>query len=104
MRRFAGTIVVIALVSGGVVCGGGIFYISTGDGGVIYFTASGTVSVVQLTIINGGQVTVVTLIDLGTAQTFNFCGNVVAQFPANTLVTATYKHNGGYDSVVDVTR
>jgi|APFre7841882630_1041343.scaffolds.fasta_scaffold88284_2 hypothetical protein len=104
MRRFAGTLAVIALLSGLVACGGGTFYISTGDGGVIFFTASGTVSVVQLTIIDGGQVTVVTLIDAGTAQSFNFCGNVVAQFPTNTFVKATYKHNGGCDSVMHVTR
>jgi DUF4097 and DUF4098 domain-containing protein YvlB len=100
--RFAGTITVIALASGAVACGGGIFFISTSDDGVIFFTASGTVSVVQLTIINGSQVTVVTLIDTGAAQTFNFCGNVVAQFPTNTFVKATYRHNGDCDSVMHV--
>jgi len=102
VRRFAGTVVAIALVLGAVACGGSQFFISTGDGGVIFFTASGMVGVAQLTIINGSQVTLVTLIDTGTTQTFDFCGDVVGQFPTDTFVKATYKHSGACDTLVQV--
>lgn len=103
MRRFAVAVVLLALFSGAVACGGGTFFISASNEGVTFFTVSGTVSIVQLTIINGGQFTVVTLLNMGTAQTFTFCGNVVAQFPMNTPVKVDFKRNGSCDIVLQVT-
>ncbi len=62
---------------------------------------SGTVSIVHLTIIDGNvQVTAVTLINSGSAQTINFCGNVVSQFPVNTLVTVTFTQTSSCNTVV----
>ncbi len=95
-------VTIVALFFGAVGCGGGTFFISVTDDGVSFFSVSGTVSVVYLAIINGSQVTVVTLIDTGRAQTMNFCGNVAAQFPSNAKVNATYKHGSGCDIVVQV--
>jgi hypothetical protein len=102
MRRFATAIIVVALLSVAVSCGGGTLFISATDNGVSFFAVSGTVSIVQLTIVNGSQVTVVTLIGSGTAQTFNFCGNVVSQFPSNAFVNVSYSQNGVCDTVVQV--
>ncbi len=64
---------------------------------------SGTVSIVHLTIIDGNvQVTAVTLINSGSAQTLNFCGNVVSQFPNNTFVTVTYTQGNSCNSIVKI--
>src|SRR5512142_572109 len=102
VRHSVVALTVVALFSGAVACGGGTFFISASDDGVSFFAVSGMVSVVHLTIINGGQVTVVTLIDTGRTQTMSFCGNVVAQFPSNTFVKAIYKHGSGCDIVLQV--
>jgi hypothetical protein len=102
MRRFTIAIVVVALLSFTVTCGGGTFFISATNGGVSFFTISGTVSVVQVTIIDGGQVTVVTLMNTGNAQSFNFCGNVASQFPTDAFVKVSYRPNVGCDTVLQV--
>jgi hypothetical protein len=52
---------------------------------------SGTVSVVHLIVTDGGvQVTFVTLVQPFGPQDFQFCGNVVPQFPLNTAVTVNF--------------
>jgi hypothetical protein len=104
MRRLAVAVVVVALLSGAVACGGGTAFISVTNGGVTFLAVSGTVSLVQVTIIDGGQVTIVTLTDAGNAQTFNFCGNVAAQFPSDAFVKVNYRHNGGCDTVLQVVK
>jgi len=104
MRRVAVSIVVVTLITLTLACGGGTFFISATNNGVSFFAISGTVSVAQVTFVDGGQVTIVTLLGTGTAQTFNFCGNVASQFPPNTFVTVNYKHNVGCDTVVKVGR
>lgn len=54
-------------------------------------TFSGTVSVVRLTAGNDGtQITFVTLVNAGTSQDFDFCGNVVPQFPMNGIVQGSF--------------
>jgi hypothetical protein len=103
VRLCAVGFLIVALFSGAIACGGGTFFVSATEEGVSFFAVSGSVSVVQLTVINGGQVTVVTLLNTGAAaQTFTFCGNVVAQFPTNTFVTVTYQSSVGCNTVIQV--
>jgi hypothetical protein len=102
MRYLTVGLFLFGLLSGVVSCGGGTFFISSNDHGVSFFTVSGTVSIVQVIIINGGQVTVVTLLNPGAAQTFNFCGNVAGQFPFGTSVTITFTQNGRCNTVLQV--
>ncbi len=98
MRRLA-VAVVIALLVQVVGCGGGTVSIS----GQTQFAASGTVSIVHLTIVDGNvQVTAVTLISSGSAQTLNFCGNVVSQFPSNAFVIVTYTQGSSCNTVVTI--
>ena len=72
-------------------------------------TTSGTVSIVQVSAVSGGngtsvQVTVVTLLQPGTAQTTTFCGSQVGQFPMDTFVTATFNQGPTCASLVSVTK
>jgi|RhiMetdeSRZDD1v2_1073273.scaffolds.fasta_scaffold164660_2 hypothetical protein len=77
----------------------------TGCSGVFYFhnlpvtgssvtTFTGLVSIVQLSnVSNNGtfiSVTIVTFLQSGTSSTFTFCGNVVNQFPVNTMVQVNF--------------
>jgi hypothetical protein len=86
-------------------CGG-----STSIGFVSNFgasTATGVVSIVHLSVVSdpsGTSVTVtaVTLLDLGTASNFNFCGNHVSQFPMNQSVTATFMPGSNCATIVSV--
>ncbi len=74
----------------------GIFYVSTGQ-------FSGTVSIVRLTVTNDGtQVTFVTLIDNTGSKDFNFCGNVVTQFPINTSVQGSFQPGSTCGTVIAV--
>jgi len=102
MRRFGDGLVLFAAVLGALSCGGGTFFVSTGGNGVSFLSVSGTVSIVQLTLVNDGQVTVVTVLNDGTAQTLNFCGNVVQQFPSGAFVTITFVQNGSCNNLVGV--
>ncbi len=95
MKRLAILIVIVLLVLLLTCCGTAFFV-----GGFTLLdgvqSSSGLVSIVHLTIGSGPdgtfvEFTVVTLVNAGAAQTFNFCGNQVSQFPANSFVTATYK-------------
>jgi hypothetical protein len=56
--------------------------------------AAGMVSIVRLTFAFDGNtlvtVTVVTLLQSGTAQTLTFCGSQVNQFPMDTFVTTRF--------------
>lgn len=98
MRRLAVlTLVLLAGIS--LSCGGGVFFVSTNGNGVSFFSASGTVSTVQLTIIDGRQVTIITLLNNGAAQTFDFCGDTVHQFPVDAFVTVSFTSNGSCDAV-----
>ena len=68
---------------------------------------NGTVSVVQLGVVSGSngtsvQVTVVTLLQVGMAQTFTFCGAQAGQFPLNTSVSATFKPGTTCGTLVSV--
>jgi ABC-type uncharacterized transport system permease subunit len=104
MRRLAVALVVVALVGALVGCGGGVLFVSgRSEFGRSEFAASGFVSIVHLTIIDGNaQITVVTLLNSGTAQTLTFCGNVVAQFPSDAFVTVTFRQASGCNTVVGV--
>lgn len=101
MRHLALALVLFALIVGSLSCEG-VFFASSNGVGVLLLTTSGTVSIVQLTVINGCQVTVVTLLNTGQAQTFNFCGNVVGQFPYGAFVTVTFTKSSGCNSVSQV--
>jgi hypothetical protein len=62
-----------------------------------------TVSIVQLTVTgNQTQVTVVTLLNNGFGQTFNFCGNVVNQFPLETFVRVNFNEGTPCSGLVQV--
>ncbi len=52
---------------------------------------SGTVSIVRLTSANDGtQITFVTLVNNFSSTDYNFCGNVVSQFPVNRVVQGSF--------------
>ncbi len=93
MRRYAILVAVVALLSMALACGGVFFG---------YFTFSGSVSVVQFAVIDGDDVTIVTLIGSGNNQTIHFCGNVVSQFPPDAFVTVNYRQNGGCYSLLQI--
>lgn len=90
------------LLSGcGAVWVGGVFNVHP-------FVVCGTVSIVHLTVAsdgNGGSVTVtvVTLLQTGTAQTLTFCGSQVSQFPMDTLVTAKFTQGTTCSTLISVT-
>ena len=87
MRR-AAPLLLLLIITG---CGGGTFFIGTGHNGTAFVTTTGTVSIVQLTVTgNQTQVTVVTLLNNGLDRTFNFCGNVVNQFPLDRFVSVNF--------------
>ena len=100
MRRFAVSLLVLALLFGAAGCGGAAFYISPQNGAI--FIASGTITNIQLLITSSGQVTVITFDNSGIIQTLTFCGNVAGQFPPNNFVTASYRQSSGCDTVVQV--
>ena len=104
MKRLLALLILAALVLAG--CGGTVAVRSAFDpGGTV--TTSGTVSIVRLTFTsddqgNTIQVTVVTLLQSGTAQTLNFCGSQVSQFPMDTMVTAKFVPGGSCATLVSV--
>ena len=70
--------------------------------------ASGVVSIVRLTFASDGNgesvtVTVVTLLQSGSAQTLTFCGSQVNQFPMDTFVTTRFTPGTPCASIVAVT-
>jgi uncharacterized protein YceK len=72
-------------------------------------TASGVVSVVRLTFASddkGGSitVTVVTLLQTGSAQDLTFCGSQVSQFPMDAFVTAKFTTGTTCSTLLTVTR
>ncbi len=100
MRRLAVAVAVAVLVVQLAACGDGTVVVGARTD---FPAVSGTVSIVHLTIINGGvQVTAVTLINSGSAQTLNFCGNVVSQFPSNAFVTVAYTQGTPCNTVIKV--
>jgi hypothetical protein len=69
--------------------------------------ASGVVSIVHLTFVatpNGKSdtVTVVTLLQTGSAQDLTFCGSQVTQFPVNMFVTAKYTQGQPCSTLISV--
>ena len=67
-------------------------------------TFSGTVSIVRLSFGNDGtQITIVTLISNMNAQDFNFCGNVVNQFPMSSTVLGSFTPGTACGTIVRVT-
>ncbi len=98
MRRFAVSLLILALLFVTAGCGGAAFYISPQNGTI--FIASGTITNVQLLITSSGQVTVITFDNSGIIQTLTFCGNVAGQFPPNNFVTAGYRQSSGCETVV----
>jgi hypothetical protein len=104
MRHFAVLLLTIVCACVLLSCAGGAFFLSTGNNGSTVVSTSGTVSIVQLTTTDGGtQVTVVTLLNVGTAQTLPFCGDVVHQFPTNTSVTVNFNPGTVCNTTVQVT-
>src|SRR3569832_1259845 len=99
MRRHAVALAVLALLVQLAGCGGTVVV----GGRTDFPEVSGTVSIVHLTIIDGNvQVTAVTMINSGSAQTLTFCGNVVSRFPSNSFVTVTYTQGNSCNTVVKV--
>lgn len=65
---------------------------------------AGTVSIVRLTVTTDNtQITFVTLIGNTTSQDFNFCGNVVNQFPMNASVQGSFTTGSTCGTIVRVT-
>jgi hypothetical protein len=70
--------------------------------------ASGVVSIVRLTFASDGKgtsitVTVVTLLQSGTAQTLTFCGSQVSQFPMDAFVTTRFTSGTTCSTLLTVT-
>lgn len=77
-----------------------------GDNTVV---ASGMVSIVHLTFASDGNgtsitVTVVTLVQSGTAQTLTFCGSQVSQFPMDAFVTTKFTSGQTCSTLLSVTK
>jgi hypothetical protein len=82
------SLILVLTACGGTVHVGG--FINTGAS-----SASGTVSLVHLSVVSDSngtsvQVTAVTLVQIGGAQTFTFCGSHAGQFPMNSIVKASF--------------
>lgn len=76
---------VIALTS----CGGTFFAFSAPS--LNTTTVTGTVTIVRITTTNNGTlVTFVTLVNTPNPQDLFFCGNVVNQFPMNSMVRVNF--------------
>ncbi len=70
--------------------------------------ASGTVSIVHLTFASDGNgttitVTVVTLLQSGTAQDLTFCGSHAGQFPMDAFVTTRFTTGTTCSTLLSVT-
>ena len=64
---------------------------------------AGTVSIVRLSVSNNGtQFTFVTLLNNMNSQDFNFCGNVVGQFPMNMPVQGSFTPGTPCGTIVTV--
>ncbi len=101
--RFAALVVVLGLISASLGCGGTTFFFFSSGHSATFASISGTVSIVQLTTGTGGTViTAVTLLTGANAQTVNFCGNVVGQFPVNTFVTVHFNQATPCSTIVEV--
>ncbi len=92
MKRLLILLVLISLTLAG--CGGTVIVRGAlNPGGIV--STSGTVSIVQLSFTSDGngasiQVTIVTLLQTGSAQTLTFCGSQVSQFPMETFVKTAF--------------
>ncbi len=65
---------------------------------------SGTVSIVRLTAASDGtQITFVTLVNNASSQDYDFCGNVVSQFPINTLVQGSFRPGTTCSTILRIT-
>jgi hypothetical protein len=90
----------------------------TGCNGVVFFSAgfhptntlvtvSGLVSVVQITTITSATgtttlVTVVTFLQIATASTINFCGNIGSQFVLDTFTTVDFTQGQPCGTIVTI--
>ena len=104
MKRLLVLLVLASLTLAG--CGGTVVVRGAlNPGGTV--TTSGTVSIVHLSFTsdsqgNTVQVTVVTLLQPGTAQTLTFCGSQVAQFPMDITVSAKFVPGDSCATLVSV--
>jgi hypothetical protein len=69
--------------------------------------ASGFVSIVRFTFASDGNgsftsVTVVTLLNSGSAQDLTFCGSQAAQFPINAFVTVKFSQGTSCSTLISV--
>ncbi len=98
MRHLLALLLIAATI---VTCGCGNIDVS---GGLNQSSFSGTVSIVRLTFANDGtQITLVTLINNMGSKDFNFCGNVVDQFPMNTSVQGSFTPGSPCGTIVKIT-
>jgi hypothetical protein len=86
-------------------CGALVVNGAINPGGTV--TASGVVSVVRLTFASDSKgnsitVTVVTLVQAGSAQDLTFCGPQVAQFPMDAFVTARFTTGSACSTLLNV--
>jgi len=90
----------LQLTSCGGVTAGGFFFNPVS-------TISGEVSIVQITVVSGPngtsvQVTAVTFINNGSANSMNFCGNVAKEMPVGSFVTVSFNPGSACGSVISV--
>ena len=102
MYRLLVPLLVCSLLLSG--CGAVIVNGTINSGAV---TASGVVSIVRLTLASNGTgssitVTVVTLVQSGTAQDLTFCGSQVNLFPMNTAVTTKFTQGSPCSTLISV--
>ncbi len=96
----------LALLLGLIGCGGTVtFRSSTLPNNAV--SVSGFVSIVQLTAVGDGNgnminVTIVTLAQQGSAQTFTFCGTQSSLFPIDQNVRATFVPGAACANIVVV--
>jgi hypothetical protein len=104
MKRLLSLLVLASLLLSG--CGA-VFVGGTLNGGDVV-VVSGTVSIVHLTFSSDGNgnsitITVVTLLQTGGAQTLNFCGSQVSQFPMDAFVTTKFTNGTPCSNLLTVT-
>ncbi len=99
-------LLILVLLSTG--CGGGALFVGTSlpDGAV---TTTGLVSIVHLTVVSDGNgtlinVTVVTLVQAGTGQTFTFCGSQPNLFPIDQTVRVSFMPAQNCGNIIVVTQ
>jgi hypothetical protein len=102
MRRLAAVLLLLFFLVG---CSGVTSFHAFFNPGLA--STSGVVSIVHFTVISGSggtfiNVTIVTLVENGFANTNTFCGDVRSLFPMNTFVNVSFNPGPPCGTVVQV--